>query len=377
MREITFYNMSFGDSFLIRDDNHGLLVDCGTYNDPLNITSITTSLITRDLISLSQKNLLITHYHMDHFICLLKLGVKFDTIYVRNLGSRVLRFTFASAFSELIKYAHKTGDYKTFSAWLSRGVLNNLLHRGGVVLGLNNNIFKHFKIGPSSADVLWPTTNLPSSKLAKMDECSEKIESIIERKASESVRRYLDGTKHFWEEVFAYIDKEKANSEGWDNLLNKSSDSYELKFEEAEQLVNDVAPLLEDIKGDLLDLENYLSIVFEIDGKLLMCGDATKTAMREAMKHSTLNNSNKYYEIIKIPHHGTHRHYFNYHYNHSTDLLIPNSYQIHSSSWSIDYRYSYPSTARCHCLNNCIHSACKTPCHQRGYVFVLCKKLYF
>lgn len=380
MREISFYNMVFGDSFLIKDDKSGLLVDCGSYSDPLNVLYLTTHQINNDLNTVFQKDLLITHYHMDHFNNLLNLGTKFDTIYVRNLGSSTLSFTYASMFVELVKYAKRSGDYKTFVAWLSRGVLYSLLAKGGVVRGLNcdNNKCNTFKIGASTAKVLWPTTNLRASTLKSMEKHAKYIESIIEENLTDDIKHYLSDTKMFWEKVFSLVNENVTEPNLWDEIRNMSLDSYELSLEKATLLVDIIEPLIKNIKKELLDLENYLSIVFEIDGKLLMCGDADASSMMEAIKNSDYYSDDTHaYKIIKVQHHGTSAHYYKTHYNEFTEWLIPNSCKIQRPSWSIDPNYSYPNTTRCHCLNNHLRTACNTPCHQTGCVFNICERFYF
>lgn len=379
MSNITFYNMGFGDSFLIENDKNSLLVDCGTYYDPRNITNVTTFIISKDIKANERSDLLITHYHEDHFNKLLNLsnlGIRFGYIYIRNLGKNLFSFDFYSMFSELTKYAKRTGDYKTYIAWLSQGVLSKLISRGGTAVGLNSDKYSFFQVGNLKAKVLWPTSDLPTEKKNKMSEYAEEIENILKENADSEVFEHIKSVKKFFEKIYNSFEENSVVQ--LDGFYEESIDSPLLSEEEAAKLVDTIDPLLDKIRGNILDLENYLSIVFEMDGGLLMCGDATKTAMKNALLNSSLAESEDYkYKVVKIPHHGTKPYYFQKHYDSSTHLLIPNSFQIRTPAWGIYDAYSYPHTSNCYCLNNSPTSACRSVCHYAGYTTLFYKKIVF
>lgn len=379
MSSITFYNMGFGDSFLIENNESSLLVDCGTYYDSRNSTNLTTFIISNHLEANERKDLMITHYHEDHFNKLLNLsnlGIRFGYIYIRNLGKNLFSFDFYSIFSELTKYAKRTGDYKTYIAWLSKGVLSKLISRGGTAIGLNSDRFANFRVGNLKAKVLWPTSNLPTEKKNKMTKYAKEIENILKENVDGEVFGHIKSVKDFFEKIYNSFEENSVVQ--LDGFYEESIDSPLLSEEEAINLVDTIDPLLDKIRGYILDLENYLSIVFETENGLLMCGDATKTAMKKALLNSSLAESEDYkYKVVKIPHHGTKPYYFKKHYDSSTHLLIPNSFQIRTPSWGIYNAYSYPYTSNCHCLNNSPTSACGSICHCSCYTTLLYKKIVF
>lgn len=107
----------------------------------------------------------------------------------------------------------------------------------------------------------------------------------------------------------------------------------------------------EELREKLSDFENYLSIVFSINKKLLMTGDARKSALRAALK----NMKDVVFDIFKVPHHGTKNYYHGNHWNNESILLIPNSTVY--SSWDIERQYCFPNS-NCRCLNPSKGTAC-------------------
>ena len=71
--KIRMYNVGFGDCYCLRDRKKSLLVDFGTNNSRIEGRPRREifDLIISDLSTIECKNLLLTHFHMDHLSGLL------------------------------------------------------------------------------------------------------------------------------------------------------------------------------------------------------------------------------------------------------------------------------------------------------------------
>ena len=94
--KIRMYNMGFGDCFCLRDRRKNLLVDFGTSNNRIGglRRSEVFDAVMSDLSTISHKNLLLTHFHLDHLSGLLymmkkrKNSFEFVRIYLPDVFSR-------------------------------------------------------------------------------------------------------------------------------------------------------------------------------------------------------------------------------------------------------------------------------------------------
>lgn len=347
-RNITFYNMGFGDSFLIKDGSNRLLVDCGSSNVDNSIWASNKVDIFAKMF-FSKNNLLITHYHMDHLNKLKELsdmGLRFDNIYVRNINNCIFEFDITNFFFELVNYSYTTGDYNSLIFWLNPSLLFKLLKAGGKVTGVNNKVNNLFRIGRSRAEVLWPE---PTIKIPKID-----IENVL--------AAYPTCLKHLKTLIRLYNSLANIGADNTlaalDNLINEGI-SFNDEVEEA--IIKEVIEIAEDpkykqIRNSLSDLENKLSIVFSIDDAVLMCGDATRRSLTKALA----SKKGVKYSIIKVPHHGTSKYTNKRIHKSASTFLIPNS--KHFRKRVIDS--SYTKSSNCECLNCSVASACLIPCHK-------------
>ena len=340
---IVFFNMGFGDSFLIDGDSSRLLVDCGSKNIDAPTWSARKKQIRNHLKD--ESDLLITHYHADHLNkiqSLSKDGVRFKNIYVRNLGINNLAFDIANVFVQLAIYASSTGDFNTLFFWLDPRLLFNVLASGGNVIGVNNTVNKYVNIGCLTANVLWPDPNDKTIeiKLAKIDCLSflKKYETTYAylNKLIEKYRSLLNGIEGG---ILSYEQFEQKSGD----VEFQLDDSTKAKIKD-EVMSFGTAKETSKIRDEMSDFENYLSIVFAINNRLLMTGDAKKRALNKALKEM----GNVVFKIFKTPHHGTIGYFHKKHWNADSVLLIPNS-KVYST-WDIEQRYCAPSSD-CHCLN--------------------------
>lgn len=71
--KIRMYNVGFGDCFCLRDRKKSLLVDFGTSNSRIEgrPRKEAFDVIISDFTTIERKNLLLTHFHLDHLSGLL------------------------------------------------------------------------------------------------------------------------------------------------------------------------------------------------------------------------------------------------------------------------------------------------------------------
>lgn len=93
--KIRMYNVGYGDCFCLRDRKGSLLVDFGTSNSRIEgrPRKETFDVIISDLTTIEKKNLLLTHFHLDHLSGLLYMmkhkssAYEFGKIYLPDVFS--------------------------------------------------------------------------------------------------------------------------------------------------------------------------------------------------------------------------------------------------------------------------------------------------
>ena len=94
--KVRMYNVGFGDCFCLRDRKKSLLVDFGTNNSRIEGRPRREifDVIISDLSTINCKNLLLTHFHMDHLSGLLYMmknrdsSLDFGKIYLPDVFSK-------------------------------------------------------------------------------------------------------------------------------------------------------------------------------------------------------------------------------------------------------------------------------------------------
>ena len=94
--KVRMYNVGFGDCFCLRDRKKSLLVDFGTNNSRIEGRPRREifDVIISDLSTINRKNLLLTHFHMDHLSGLLYMmknrdsSLDFGKIYLPDVFSK-------------------------------------------------------------------------------------------------------------------------------------------------------------------------------------------------------------------------------------------------------------------------------------------------
>lgn len=100
--KVRMYNVGFGDCFCLRDRKKSLLVDFGTNNSRIEGRPRREifDVIISDLSTIKSKNLLLTHFHMDHLSGLLYMMKK--KIFLLTLGKFIFPMFFKKEMSRTL-----------------------------------------------------------------------------------------------------------------------------------------------------------------------------------------------------------------------------------------------------------------------------------
>lgn len=366
--DVKVYNVGFGESILISDQKECLLVDCGS--EMKNSTDV-FNLIISDLNNFECRSAMITHFHQDHINGFMHMANSefrfgFDTIYIPKIFAIGKHPNPVDL--EIIRYLLERWICPQ-KADLTIWELLKLLCRNNknITLLERGNTFKCFD---DEFEVLWPKADELVSKndhqnlINKFSNLNDNL-SLWDRikKISESICKvylYLDITENYNQSVdvidnFIEIERELdlltqiANTQ-LDNLLSETSAKYYIKA----------------LKKDV----NKMSIVCQglknTEKSILLTGDIPsnifkKIALNHYDKDVELNDK---FWAIKVPHHGTEPHYFNFDCVTEYETIIisngvgtknrlPISCQYILKNKKIRILCTNTKKEKCECINKC------------------------
>ena len=385
-REVEVYNAYFGDCIVLKDisDNTNLLIDFGIHlqSDVSNIYGNRQRLtedIANDLAgkySSCNANLLITHFHEDHVSGLVymyqsgdtKFSKLFNTVYIANIWNDP--FAVASNILEefvLINQLKSSGLPNAKASLLD--VLNFVSSGASNVTLLSRGV--EFENGKYIA--LWPPKDISSDDINYI---------INELGLSESFRkRILDFSEKICLYVRTVILKTDGGNAGEGNNTEIGISMEDLKSE-YESLSQETMGIIDNRDRDeqinvqmnkLNKLNHKYNIVFQNvdsgDENVLFTGDAEKEQM-EAISTADDYKLHSRYKFIKIPHHGTEKHYFDFSPYNPEKIIITNgmvnyknysAYGICTDYGKIIAKHICTNSNNCHnCVGTCRISICNT-----------------
>ena len=399
-RIIDMYNAHFGDCFVIQDEDSNLVVDFGIHqNAAVSWRYTNKDILTRDIANYLGTNykrlsLLITHFHYDHVSGLIHMmkDVKscreskmvsiydglFKKIYIPNIWNNPFTIVSLGIEEKIFELQLK----KTGLPYNSSLSLFDLID----YLGINA---KHVKLLSRGVEfenkfvALWPL------RKDDKDEFREVLENL------DVPPSMIDDLYHVAEKICIYMRNVLTSGE--------ENDSVEYSMETMADYVEHFDEILsdnEDRLGNLVDtiqlnkLNHKYNIVFQdIDvhtENVLFTGDAEVEHLEEIEGFTDEPKLKNKYKYIKIPHHGTPNHYFDFSKYDPDIVLIPNgavSTHLNDPSYMIDARYGIIASNtlhRCSNTNNCScggTSICKGVCNGNGLnrevVFPYIKKSFY
>lgn len=392
---IRMYNVGFGDCFCIRDRKSSLLVDFGAANSKIEgkPRRDVFDVIISDLTTIRKKNLLLTHFHPDHVSGLLYMmryrrdAYEFEKIYLPDVFSEPeMKYTLALLLlADVTKKASLPGRrvslFALAEALCARKVKIDLLSRGD-----------EFE---EKYTVLWPDVHMVG------EETEDVFNSLIEDhenamtelvNIAEEVRQlFLSMTEEAEGRILPEEDTENTSESGdfdasvetqKEKLRRLRPEKLEKKFREL-QATPEFQSLLESAEqqGNLLrQFRHKISLAFQNtrDGELnmLFTGDVQPQYMKLIVEdYDGKIPLHEHYWCIKVPHHGTESHFFDFSRFSPENMMIPNgAYYDNSKKKSKNQRTSmqygglfYISDAHMYCSNCDCCDSYENGCSCREY----------
>ena len=328
--KIRMYNVGFGDCYCLRDRKKSLLVDFGTNNSRIEGRPRREifDLIISDLSTIECKNLLLTHFHMDHLSGLLYMmknkdsSFDFGKIYLPDVFSeeKMSRTLVLLLLADLVKDSclpsRQVSLFALIDALLERQTQTvELLSRG--------------KIFEEKYQALWPDTDVTQRE-------TDEVYDLLREKFPEIMDVLLDFSEKLRQIIWSMTDEGKVLSES--NQKNIRAYVYEREFRRIKALpeFKELLIWLNRNQVNLRQFKHKISIVFQNarDGEvnLLFTGDVQP----EHMQMIADNYDGKWplyehYWCIKVPHHGTQDHYFNFSEYEPENMMISNGIHFANS----------------------------------------------
>ena len=328
--KIRMYNVGFGDCYCLRNRKKSLLVDFGTNNSRIEGRPRREifDLIISDLSTIECKNLLLTHFHMDHLSGLLYMmknkdsSFDFGKIYLPDVFSeeKMSRTLVLLLLADLVKDSclpsRQVSLFALIDALLERQTQTvELLSRG--------------KIFEEKYQALWPDTDVTQRE-------TDEVYNLLREKFPEIMDVLLDFSEKLRQIIWSMTDEGKVLSEN--NQKNIRAYVYEREFRRIKALpeFKELLTWLNRNQVSLRQFKHKISIVFQNarDGEvnLLFTGDVQP----EHMQMIADNYDGKWplyehYWCIKVPHHGTQDHYFNFSGYEPENMMISNGIHFANS----------------------------------------------
>ena len=330
--KIRMYNVGFGDCFCLRDRKKSLLVDFGTNNSRIEGRPRREifDVIISDLSTINCKNLLLTHFHMDHLSGLLYMmknrdsSLDFGKIYLPDVFSKeeMSRTLVLLLLADLLKESglpsRQVSLFALVDALLENRQNLELLSRG--------------KIFEDKYQALWPDTDVIQretdevyNEICKNENLAAVMEELLN--FAEKLRRI----------IWSMTEEGKAQTEEEQEKISLAY-VYDREFRRIKAIpeFKELLGFLNTNKVNLRQFKHKISIVFQNarDGELnlLFTGDAQP----EHMKMIAENYDGKlplyeHYWCIKVPHHGTQEHYFDFSQYEPENMMISNGIHFANS----------------------------------------------
>lgn len=406
---IRMYNVGFGDCFCIRDRKGSLLVDFGAVNSKIEgrPRREVFDVIISDLTTIRKKNLLLTHFHPDHVSGLLYMmryrrdAYEFEKIYLPDVFSDPeMKYTLTLLLlADVTKKASLPGRRVSLlalaEALCARKVKIDLLSRGSEFEG------KYTALWPDVRTVSSETEDVFNSLIENNEKAMTELVNIAEevRQLFMSMTEdeneadvNLGAEKEVVDAAGKQTDSDSAGSVQGNNGTQEYAqaelwhrlkpEKLEKKFREL-QATAEFQALLEcaEKQGHLLrQFRHKISLAFQNtrDGELnlLFTGDVQPRYMKMIVEdYDRRIPLHEHYWCIKVPHHGTESHFFDFSRFSPENMMIPNgAYYDNSKKKSKNQRTSmqygglfYINDAHMYCSNCDCCDSYENGCSCREY----------
>ena len=330
--KVRMYNVGFGDCFCLRDRKKSLLVDFGTNNSRIEGRPRREifDVIISDLSTINRKNLLLTHFHMDHLSGLLYMmknrdsSLDFGKIYLPDVFSKeeMSRTLVLLLLADLLKESglpsRQVSLFALVDALLENRQNLELLSRG--------------KIFEDKYQALWPDTDVIQretdevyNEICKNENLAAVMEELLN--FAEKLRRI----------IWSMTEEGKAQTEEEQEKISLAY-VYDREFRRIKAIpeFKELLSFLYTNKVNLRQFKHKISIVFQNarDGELnlLFTGDVQPGHLKMiAENYDGKLPLYEHYWCIKVPHHGTQEHYFDFSQYEPENMMISNGIHFANS----------------------------------------------
>ena len=330
--KVRMYNVGFGDCFCLRDRKKSLLVDFGTNNSRIEGRPRREifDVIISDLSTINRKNLLLTHFHMDHLSGLLYMmknrdsSLDFGKIYLPDVFSKeeMSRTLVLLLLADLLKESGLPSRQVSLFA-LVDALLEN---RQNLELLSRDKIFedKYQALWPDT-DVIQRETDEVYNEICKNENLAAVMEELLN--FAEKLRRI----------IWSMTEKGKAQTEEEKEKISLAY-VYDREFRRIKAIpeFKELLSFLNTNKVNLRQFKHKISIVFQNarDGELnlLFTGDVQPGHLKMiAENYDGKLPLYEHYWCIKVPHHGTQEHYFDFSQYEPENMMISNGIHFANS----------------------------------------------
>ena len=406
---IRMYNVGFGDCFCIRDRKSSLLVDFGAANSKIEgrPRREVFDVIISDLTTIRKKNLLLTHFHPDHVSGLLYMmryrrdAYEFEKIYLPDVFSDPeMKYTLTLLLlADVTKKASLPGRrvslFALAEALCARKVKIDLLSRGSEFEGKYTALWPDVKmVSRETEDVFNSLIENNEKAMTELVNIAEEVRQLFMSMTEDENEADVDlGAEKEAEDVDGnQIGSDSAESVQGNNGTQEYAqaelrhrlkpEKLEKKFREL-QATPEFRTLLEcaEKQGSLLrQFRHKISLAFQNtrDGELnlLFTGDVQPQYMKMIVEdYDGRIPLHEHYWCIKVPHHGTESHFFDFSRFSPENMMIPNgAYYDNSKKKSKNQRTSmqygglfYINDAHMYCSNCDCCDSYENGCSCREY----------
>lgn len=395
MKRIRMYNVGFGDCFCLRERKSSLLVDFGTSNKKIGkrLRDEVFDQVISDLSTIPKKNLLLSHFHPDHLSGLLYMMKKktqageFGMIYLPDVfsGPEMTRILMLQILADLMNGSHLPGRQVSLTALLEALCASpcriSFLKRGMVFEKKYQALWPDTDwIGREADEVIRDIPEPVRMGWESLYELAEQMRTVICSMAEEEEEKRLFTLKTagLIPETVSCIKKDVYQEIG-EQLLKKFGQIR--KSQEVSQLLH----YFEDRQLELRQFKYKISIVFQnhADSELnvLFTGDVPSAYLQAvAENYDGKLPLHEHYWCIKVPHHGTSSHYFDFTEYTPDNMLISNGiYYANSRKQERESRisgrygglfYIEDTTMYCTSSENCegYRSGCGCACREHEII---------
>ena len=312
--EVTMFQMGFGESILLHQDDSCLLVDCGSESSKRKQYF---NAVKDELEQFDKKSLLITHFHSDHINGIKFLGNKFlegfEHIYLPHI------FAFEDKTLELLiaEYLLESLlDLRRKSSQIWGCLIPVAKSHSRIVLVGKGTQFEEVN---QNFQALWPVSrNLETgNEWAKAKESLQYLQLPYDK-----IEKLALDTKEVILRITGYNDWRSKSNDAAKELQDilgeyrNLCDNYVASMQGSGGIVAIHKECVWESYRDIKN-KNETSIVFQTtdgDKRVLMTGDVPPKILEDIAKSDSvaLPNQKKHYNVIKVSHHGTESCYFDF-----------------------------------------------------------------